>query len=167
MVAYTASGEDAMRISATTGTSSLFSEDLRFQPKMGYYYAMGAYMKPYLVSTEGEIKLTMYFERSITGLKPVPRNIDFIVKKTKPITGIANKFNIPVFINEMGLYKNAFGGAKGGDKFFADVNTTLTNADLGFSVQSFNGENFGIYKVKKGEFTPESKIKESAIESLR
>ncbi len=34
--AYTASGADALRISAATGLSKLYSEDLRFQPKMGY-----------------------------------------------------------------------------------------------------------------------------------
>jgi endoglucanase len=165
--AYTASGEDAMRISASTGNSKLFSKDLRFQPKMGYYYVMGAYMKPYLVSPDGEIKLTIYFEQSKTGLRPIPRNIEFIIKKTQPITSISTKFNLPVFINEMGLYKGAFSGSKGGDKYFSDANTTFTNAGIGYSVQSFNGSSFGIYKNKKDEFIPDNKIKTKAIEGIK
>lgn len=165
--AYTASGEDAMRISACTGTSKLFSKDLRFQPKMGYYYAMGAYMKPYLVSPDGEIKLTMYFEKSKTGLRPVPRNIEFIVKKSGPISELSKKFNLPVFINEVGLYKSAFGASKGGDKYFTDVNSTLQDRGIGFSVQSFSGSSFGIYKNKKDSFAPDSKIKLKAIEGIQ
>ncbi len=128
---------------------------------------MGAYMKPYLVSPDGEIKLTIYFEQSKTGLRPIPRNIEFIIKKAQPITSIAKKFNLPVFINEVGLYKGAFGGSKGGDKYFSDVNTTMTHAGIGYSVQSFSGDSFGIYKNKKGEFTPDSKTKLKAIEGIQ
>lgn len=163
---FTHDQRTVLRIQGAENKALLSSDQLYFIPKQGRYYAVGGFIKPYMVDFDGTVRLTIQFEQSPLGLEAIPRNKKYLEKHLKPFQEFETQFNVPVFVRQVGLYDAAYKKSNGPDEYVGDLKSTMENYGLDFSYQSLDGTSFGLFERKKGAYEA-AKGRDDVLEVLK
>lgn len=166
LYSYTFDQKDVLRITETKNKSVLYSNDFRFLPKQGYFYSIGAYIKPHMTNFDATIQAKLRLEKSLSGQKAIARDKNYIANSLEKYHDFEEKYDVPVFINKIGIYGDAIKKGNGSDEYMNDLVSVLTKNEIGFSFQSFDGSAFGLFKSSKKGYEPE-KNREGILEAAR
>ena len=137
-----------------------------FFPKQGHYYSVGAYIKPHMTNFDATIRVKLSFEKSLSGQQPIARDKNYISNSLKKYVAFEEKYQYPIFISQTGIYGDAVKKGNGSTEYISDLMGVLTENNIGFSYQSFDGTSFGLFKDGKKGYSLE-KNRDELIEAMK
>ncbi len=152
---YGATLISVIRIGRVETPTRVYNENLRFVPKFGFYYSIGAQTITKSVNFEGESYLRFEFEKSPSGKTAGARNSEGTEKQLNEFITWSNKNNVPIIMGEYGTSNYSFKRNRGGDRYLNDMKVLIEKHKLNACFNSFDSEYFGLYKKdKKGNYVP-------------
>ncbi|MDB4834982.1 glycoside hydrolase family 5 protein [Cyclobacteriaceae bacterium] len=144
-----------IRIDRVNKPTRIFNTCMRFKPKFGYYYSVGAHTLTKSINFEGESYLRLEFEKSATNKVPTPRTKEGIETELNYYTEWSKQNNLPIMISSFGSSEYSFKRKRGGDTYLKDVINITLQQKINYSFNSYNGRYFGLYSIdKNGQLTP-------------
>ena len=147
-----------IRIDRVETPTRVYNPIMRFVPKFGHYYSIGAHTFTQSVNFKGESYLRFEFERSLSGRRSTPRTEEGITNDLKYFKAWSDEKNAPIMVSEYGTSNYSFKRKRGGENYLATFKKLLKSYELNACFSSFDSQYFGIYSTdKKGKLTPKKR----------
>ncbi len=144
-----------IRVDRVETPTRIYNPAMRFVPKFGHYYSIGAHTFTQSINFKGESYLRFEFERSLSGRRSTPRTKEGIAADLKYFKDWSEDKNVPIMISEYGTSNYSFKRNRGGDNYLSTFNNILKTYELNACFSSFDSQYFGIYSTdKKGKMNP-------------
>lgn len=143
---YTFDQRDVFRINSTEGNSLLYLDDQRFVARQGYVYAISGFLKPSMTNFDAKVRLSIYFLKSLSGMKPVARDKQLLLNITKSYIKLAREINMPIMVGQTGIYNTAL-KSNGPEEYVLDLFNTFDENNISYSFLSYNGSGYGLFKA--------------------
>lgn len=149
-----------IRIERVETPTRVYNPTMRFVPKFGHYYSVGAHTMTQSLNFLGESYLRFEYERSVSGRKSTTRTQEGIKTELDYLCDWARNKNVPLMISEYGTSHYSFKRNRGGEKYLRSMLSNISDLELNACFSSLDSEYFGIYeRDKKGKL----KAKENQI----
>ena len=136
-----------IRIDRVETPTRVYNKNLRFVPKFGFYYSIGAHTLTNSVNFKGESYLRFEYERSASGKLAGSRNLEGTELQLQYYIDWANKKNVPLIMGEYGTSDYSFKRNRGGDRYLNDLKSLIDKQQMNACFNSLDGEYFGIYEI--------------------
>ena len=162
---YTFDQRDVFRINSTEGKGILFLDGQQFVTRQGYVYSISGFLKPSMANFDATVRLSLYFLKSLSGMKPISRDKQLLLSVTNNYNTLAKEINMPIMVGQSGLYRTAL-KANGAEEFVTDLFNTFDENKVSYSFLSYNGIGYGLFKenVFKGK---EKKVQAAIIDNKK
>lgn len=116
--------------------------------RKGYKYQITAYIKADNAEKGTQIipALQLAHADAIYGL-----NKDYIASQLNPYLAIAEQYNVPIYIGEIGATSHIIGNEYKGEQYLSDLFDYLNAKGLGYSYHDYHEENYGLYTTKASQ----------------
>jgi hypothetical protein len=136
-----------IRIDRVETPTRVYNKNLRFVPKLGFYYSIGAHTLTNSVNFKGESYLRFEYERSASGKLAGSRTLEGTELQLQYYIDWANNKNVPLLIGEYGTSDYSFKRDRGGDRYLNDLKSLIDKYHMNACFNSFDSEYFGIYEI--------------------
>lgn len=136
-----------IRIDEVETPTRVYNKNLRFVPRFGFYYSIGAHTLTNSINFEGESYLRFEFERSASGKLAGARTIEGTQLQLQYYIDWATAKNVPLLMGEYGTSNYSFKRNRGGDIYLKDLKSLIQKHNLNACFNSFDDEYFGLYSV--------------------
>ncbi|WMJ73964.1 cellulase family glycosylhydrolase [Cytophagaceae bacterium ABcell3] len=167
MVAGRQSG-NAIRLSGTSGKSSVTVASLSFQVEEGKYYKISGWMKGEEIPAEAFAIITTEFQYSPSGQGLSFRNYDYLKERILEYSKYIRDQGFPVYYGEFGVVRAAFEDDKGGERWVRDVVEIFDELGFHYTYHVWREGGFGYYDGWDGHVdrsTRNDALKEIFIDS--
>lgn len=136
-----------IRIDKVETPTRVFNKNLRFVPKQGYYYSIGAHTLTQSTNFEGESYLRFEYEKSASGKLAGARTKEGIKIQLQYFLDWGDKKNVPLLMGEYGTSDYSFKRNRGGDRYLKDLTEIISIKKMNSCFNSFDDQYFGIYDI--------------------
>lgn len=142
---YGVENKSVLIMKNTSAPATCYNNSLRFIPKYNHSYTISGWGKGELIPEQANCLYRLDFETTLSDVENATRTKEYLEAQIKKFLAIRDKYNVPMYVGEFGLYKDCFTKRKGGDDWVADVLDILIASNLSFTYHAWHEDAFGIY----------------------
>jgi endoglucanase len=139
----------SIAIQGTTDWANAANNALRFPVVTGRSYQISGWMKGRSVTGSGA-RLRIDFESSPSGAPLYRRDKAYLQSLLAPYVAWGAARGVPLYVGELGLYRDCYESGKGGLRWAEDVIDILQANGLHFTWHAYHEGSFGIYQNDTG-----------------
>ena len=143
----------SIALSGATHWANATHNPLRFPVVRGRSYQINGWMKGEGV-TGSSARLRLDFERSPSGAPLYARDRAYLESLFAPFVAWGEANGVPLYVGELGLFRDCYEDGKGGLRWAEDVIDILQANDLHFTWHAYHEGSFGIYQNNAGPPDP-------------